>query len=317
MFDQILSIHGIGCHPHRSKPDEFWICCPFCVGEGESPDRRFRLGVNVKSGLAHCYNCEWSSRGRGTVDKILTALGIGTGLLEIVSDPPVPEKSKLKEEEEPGLPAEFVPLEESDEEGQVAWEYLRGRNVSPKQIEKYGIGYALAGRFAYRILFPVWVGKKIGGVVGRDYTGKQTPPYLNSRGVARGVFNLHRVQQGQAIVMVEGVMDCLSVERVGYRAVAPLGRILDDEQLALIRKKHVSSVTILIDWDKDGISSAQETAQKLLSLEIPVKIARPVDGMKDAGAMLREQVHRSLYWATPWTLEASLRHRMQFAEERL
>lgn len=39
------------------------ICCPMCVGRGESPDKRYRCGVKNDKGIGiYCYNCGFKTR---------------------------------------------------------------------------------------------------------------------------------------------------------------------------------------------------------------------------------------------------------------
>jgi hypothetical protein len=50
---EILDIRGIENNVSEDKPDEVNINCPFCVDQGETPDTKLRLGINVKKGFAN------------------------------------------------------------------------------------------------------------------------------------------------------------------------------------------------------------------------------------------------------------------------
>ena len=54
-----------------TDPNEITICCVFCVERGFSQDTRFRLGINISKGLAHCWNCEFKTKQLGFLAKKL------------------------------------------------------------------------------------------------------------------------------------------------------------------------------------------------------------------------------------------------------
>ncbi|MDE2100613.1 MAG: hypothetical protein KGL39_25440, partial [Patescibacteria group bacterium] len=73
----ILEYAGVETHYHSNDPAEISICCPFCVTLGESEDHRFRLGVNIATGEAQCFNCHWRGRGIGyTGRQLAKAFGV-------------------------------------------------------------------------------------------------------------------------------------------------------------------------------------------------------------------------------------------------
>ena len=65
--------------------------------------------------------------------------------------------------EEPELPEGFElffsTVEEDEKLGLIrsqALKYLRGRGVSTEQVERNNIGFSAVGRYAWRVIFPVY-----------------------------------------------------------------------------------------------------------------------------------------------------------------
>ena len=77
MIQNILDAGGADYKPHSTKDDEVWICCPFCIDRGESRDDKYRLGINLFTGLAHCYNCHFKCFGEAeTARRLMVAYGL-------------------------------------------------------------------------------------------------------------------------------------------------------------------------------------------------------------------------------------------------
>lgn len=297
-FLQRLTQKGVPWR-YSTKQDEVWICHgPGCVIHGErTGDTRFRLGVNLRDGKASCFNCRWKSYGDRTFEYLEMVFEVPQDKPRI---PTVPEEtvSKRTEEVEPPIPAEYLEFDSSiDELGQQAYRYLQGRGVTRQQIQQHEVGYAIGGRYGYRVIFPIHDEDKVVGVVARDWTGRQQPPYLFTHKLVKPLYNYSN-QGTQELVVVEGVFDCLAVERAGYQAVAVLGRTLTEKQEEALGQ--FPNITVMVDWDGPGIESGLETVQKLVARDpsggssSQVKIARPPKGKKDAGEMTTEQIQAAL-----------------------
>lgn len=99
------------------------------------------------------------------------------------------------------------------------------------------------------------------------------PKYLN--GPESPVFhkgrNLYRFVQARAaardkpIVVAEGYIDVIALERAGFAAVAPLGTALGEDQLALIWKAHKRPI-LCFDGDAAGRKAASRSLDRALPL---------------------------------------------------
>lgn len=275
---------------HEGRNGEINICCPFCVEKGQQRlDDRFRLGINTRTGKAHCFNCGWSSHKNG-VRLIARRLEMG----EITSGP---SEKKEKKAEPVRLPEDFALLWDVRKDAwyRDAWTYLVRRQVTEQQIQEKRVGVSMTGRYAYRIVFPMYNGSnKLIGIVSRDFTGKQEPPYLNSRG-DKGLYNLPAPKNRRhALVLTEGVFDALAVERATARlsnrpdTAAILGRALTPIQEAQLKESGYEAIILWLDGDGPGINGAIAIA-KQLRYRYPMQYVAGGNG-KDAGGMSNTEI---------------------------
>lgn len=252
---EALEAADVEIHPGATE-EEIWICCPFCTDRGETPDTRFRLGVNMRTGQAHCFNCSWRARGDYTFNRLQRALA--TGEIQAAED----IRSKKRHHKKVKLPVDFEPLLPltHDSWHRMAYNYVRKRNVSDHQIKDKKIGYSLVDdndddgtNMAYRVIFPVYIGDKLKGLVGRDFTGKQTIPYKNSVG-GKALYNLPTRPQKTASLQ-EGVFDTLvvahAIRHMEIDSLGLLGHDLTDDQLALLEP--YKRIFLWLDPDKAGV----------------------------------------------------------------
>lgn len=223
-----------------------------------------------------------------------------------------------KEEKKTGkihLPEEYESLkpEDQDEFTITAWNYLQERNVTEGQVRKKRIGFCASGPYAYRIIFPIWdTEKKLVGWVGRDWTGKQELKYKNAPGMKRvwyGGWRLKKLSNLAPLVLCEGIFDVLAIERTGYFCpLASLGRVVTEEQeKALDRFK---LICILMDNDRDGLTSGLDTGRKLRRADRALFWAVPPKGFHDAGEMNNKSLTSCLNIAQPFNASAELKIQM-------
>lgn len=267
---EAFAAHNILFRRSASDQNEISICCPFCF------ETRFRLGINLRKDKAHCFNCDWKSR--HALEDLAETLKLGQ------LNPGVQEKEEI-EAEPPQLPEDFVLLDKvrNDALYRKAYVYLRNRGVGSHQIREKHLGVSMVGRYAYRVVFPLCYGDELQGLVTRDFTNTQEPPYLNSPGM-KAVYNSpQKEDRKKKAVLCEGVFDCLAIERTvprEYDVLALLGRSLTESQER--RLIGYNEIVLWPDADVPGISGFTALGA-MLRLHYDISIVPPAfDGRKDA-----------------------------------
>jgi Toprim domain-containing protein len=290
-----------GVEVHKRENNEVNICCPFC---GE---QRFRLGINLANGSAHCFNgsCEFKARGvMYTARQLCRVYGVKfNGLLRDYRKEVQPKKKVVADVQPVGLPEEYEAFTpDMDEVGQEAKRYLKSRGVSLLQIVKHKIGYAITGDMAWRVLFPVeGEDSRVYGCVGRAIRDDMRPKYLNTSGM-KMLWNAQR--RYHTAVVVEGIMDALRVETALLRsgdavAVARLGSVITPVQMDQL--KLFEEVVVLPDWDRVGVTGAIELCSRCDSRGIKVSVCIPacMSGI-DPGSMSDDNIFECLTGAVKW-----------------
>lgn len=261
ILTQVLQQRGI---PFRTgqKPGEIKLCCPFCPMRGESVDTRFRLGINVHKNIGHCYNCNY--RSKSIASRLLKALKLAAITIEPGMEEDLQAAAAIAEPVV--LPEGFHPLTTvRDELDKLALNYIRQRGVSSRQILSNKIGATFIGYHAYRVVFPVYEGKELRGIVTRALNANMKPRYLNNTGDKY----LYNFRPSPTLVLLEGVFKALRVERVlrhlmvEGQACALLGHDITDIQLEQIQKAKVETVVLWVDPDSVGSKGMLGVAEKL------------------------------------------------------
>ena len=293
------------------------MCCPFCG------DREYKLGLNIENGKAHCFHgsCDWKSRGVVfTARKLCEAWGIDFDwrlrLSAAEADEAEVEKPLEIEQALPsGLPEEYEEFSFDPEDfvDEKAAHYLWSRGVGRAEIEKYRIGFAAAGKFAWRILFPV-IGEDdlVYGCVGRAFSDIAKPKYLNTEGIKLLWNGQSRAKHA---FVCEGVMDALAVERVARRwfpnsvGMASLGSAITAQQLAQLAK--YETVTQFPDFDAAGVKGAMQRAGACALAGFDTRVIEPpvMDG-SDPGSMRDDQIAEFMRQAKSWTKMQEYRMRL-------
>lgn len=244
LLQDLIKESGEDFKVSSSNRYEYALCCPFCIEQGESQDSRYRLGINIQSGLSHCYNCSWRSGSvRKTAKELSRVFGITLGRKRLLGAENVTNEAAnpVAVPSPTGLPMEYEPFTDStDMVEKKARAYLRSRNISLLQIVKHKIGYAAAGTMSWRILFPVMdANKQVFGIVGRSFGKTTGPKYLNSPGL-KMLWGTHVA--GKIAIISEGITDALQVERALYSttnnhvSLARLGSTITNAQLAQLKQ---------------------------------------------------------------------------------
>lgn len=249
--------------------------CPFC------PDTSDHLGFNLQSGAFSCWHCGAHSP-LETIEALLhvsrsEAMGVFKKYLTTgISFYKEKKRASASKVELP--PQKFTPVEQK---------YLEKRNLTDHHVSYYDIrGGGLFGKWAYRIVFPIYyngmivsaTGRIIADVEPKYYTLPPKDEVVHHKDI---FFGLDYVP-GRAAAIVEGPLDAI---RGGPGFIASFGVNLTDEQLVLCT--FFDTVYFVRDSDDAGEHSTEQ-AYRLASLygdKISIEVISLDNGYKDVGAM--------------------------------
>ncbi len=178
--------------------------------------------------------------------------------------------------------------------------FLKGQGVSDDKMLELGLiskgrnGYY--DKFRSRVIFPIinTRGKVIG--FGGRIVGDGEPKYLNSQesSIFKKKYNLYglnltgaEVRKQDAIILVEGYMDVVSLYQAGVRNVsASLGTALTENQVKLI-KRYTRNVILSYDADQAGQQAAMRGLDILYGENCAARVLKVTDG-KDPDEFIKK-----------------------------
>jgi hypothetical protein len=285
MFDVVrfLNDYGIDWVSKGANVGRGWIGynCPFCGDVG------FHGGFYLADGHNYCWKCgghsifnvvkELTGKPVHEVYKIVDEYGDRTTILSQLNTP-------IRHSASLSLPG--YPLDE------MCRKYLRKRKFDPDFLEqRYSLrSGGIVGRWAFRLLIPVFHEKKLISFMGRDVTNKQEIRYKNLSleesvmDIKTVLFNLDNCTR-RKVVVVEGALDCM---RWGDDCCATMGTTVTEQQIRQLST--YKKVYVMFDNDAPGKIKAQFVAEKLAVLGAEVEV---VDhGMEhDLGAASEDEVN--------------------------
>ena len=160
-------------------------------------------------------------------------------------------------------------------------EHLQAKGFSVPELESAGLIKRYEGRrpidvFRNRVMFPIQDGRgKVIAFGGRALDPEQPAKYLNSpeTPLFHKGSNLYRLAQAKvrlakskalALVIAEGYIDVIALERAGLAAIAPLGTALTDTQLQLAWRANPAPILCF-----DGDAAGQRAGARALDLALP------------------------------------------------
>lgn len=166
------------------------------------------------------------------------------------------------------LPAgvRFAPLEDWPP---VAIAYLESRGVTEEQVDRWGLGYAVDGRLAKRVVLP-WRSSagELGGYTARAYVPGESRKHLEptkdegaKEGWIYGEELWAPISEREQLVLVEGAFDGFAVERAGFYFGAVRGSRLQPGHVARLSTWEI--ILVASDPDVAGDAFADEVIDTL------------------------------------------------------
>ena len=282
-FEQLCLDFGIETTTEGKHSRSGWvqINCPFC----DSGDDSKHMGFNLAFSTFSCWKCGKHSP-FATIAQLTKS---STRETVILLKKYQGEKNYIRidtEGKKYDWDKKFELPSTAGELQEMHINYLLKRNFDPEKIKKeWDIkGTGIYGAFAYRIIMPVYLNKKLVNFVGRDVTGKSKLRYDNCKNedsivpLKDTVYGVDYVKD--KVLIVEGPTD---VWRLGRGAVATFGTAYTIKQVKLL--KSFKTRYIMFDpSDKEAQKRAKELASDLSAFAGRTEILT-FKGYKDPGEL--------------------------------
>ncbi len=270
------------------------IDCPYCGADKH-------LAIHKESGLMNCWVCNFEGlERRPTFLDLVQELESCTftdakNLLEDFIDDFVEAEEMFTYRKRKKI---FLPEEADDffnpksiRHRNIALKYLSSRGFDDKIIKKYKLQFCSKGKFAFRIIIPVYFKNELVTFLGRDYLNrKEVSRYENcsieeSLQRPKELFYGWDFFKGDHLRLVEGVTDKW---RIGDTSLAVLRSKISSEQKTLILNLKLKSISIM--FDGDAYSKAYQIGEDLSPFISKVKVLDM--GQKDVADRTYEKILR-------------------------
>lgn len=271
-------------HGAQGGGREWVLVCPVC---GKN-----NLSVNVKRRLWHCWTCEQyvvdvegrrrAVRGAGglvkliqlldNLDRAQAAAKIAAGAVFSYRDVARLPDDKLDNRFVAAIkPAEPVDPPEGWRPITEVLPFMAQRQITLDDARLFGLGWCDRGRYAGRLIFPVWEDRQLlyfqgramwAPVAGQRYLKSLNPPTSDRHAVSSELLmNLDQARFFPRVAVVEGPTDLV---RVGPDAVCTFGKRITDAQIGRLVRAGVRALDFM--WDADAAEDMRGAARRLNGL---------------------------------------------------
>lgn len=253
----------------------WWACCPF--HEEKTPSWRMRDEPGHEAhGLHHCFGCEEGGSAGYLVMRMLGIEEPRDAWLWINSDDKADREllpAVQIEVADPRLkvfrlPPGVVIPDALSKWPEIARSFAAQRGLEPWQIERWRLGFAREGRLRGRLVIPVRNRDgKLLGYTGRAWARTASKKYKEPReeegadpGAVFGEEWWPHFRSGQRVVLCEGALNALAIERVfrGGFVAALMGSHFDQAHAA----KLTGFAEVVIASDPDTAGAKMREAMK-------------------------------------------------------
>lgn len=240
--------------------------CPFCEEIVNKVDRKACLSVSLRSGYWKCYRCGENGR-------------IGSD--DLPMDNSSREAPAREEKPAVNLPEGFVPLWEPEGAAiacKPAMRYLRKDRVgiTDSIIRSARIGACIRGRYAGRIVVPIYRAGKLAGYMTRVWKKKPPPSvrtYLYSDDFERDITLYNEealyITTDEPVYVVEGIFDTFPFWPNG---VAVLGKVSGGQMSMFMNARRPIFVVMDGDAHREGTALAMHlrlAGKRAAALRLP------------------------------------------------
>lgn len=288
LFDVIPYLQDKGIDIAEDGPEvtQGWVGIP-CLW---CDDRGHHLGINIEGNAVSCWKC-----GKKSIVKLVRAIENDCGFYEALE---IMEKYL-----NPSRLANYIPTEKTHKHSisipshftrlrwpnvpKIVQDYLIKRGFEPEKLvlEKELYYGTHIGKFAFRIIMPVYLNHKLVTYVGRAIIGsnhhilaykalEEEESVVPSKSTLYGHDD---VPPGSNVVIVEGPIDQW---KLGPGSVATFGTQWTMDQVHLLRELSPNKVFILYDSEEDAQKAAKALSDQIWFCESEVLM---LNGVNDPG----------------------------------
>ncbi len=203
--------------------------CPFCGNDKSNCE------LSIEKNIFHCWVCNQ----KGTVKTFFKLLG-----LKFDEDVWKNTESSKSFYEKDDLNIDMFTYLKYEDYPKV----LQAKGFDESDIQKYNIRYADKGKFIGKMIIPLYEGKKLVYALARDLTIKGN--YYNFRLEKKVVlpYYLGKLNKYE-IYLCEGVLDAISINKLGFTSGVLLGTHITKEQIEKIKQFGFDTAIICLDGD--------------------------------------------------------------------
>jgi len=282
-IQQLLDGAGVRWRWGRDR-SQIQACCVFCH------ETQYRMGINLEKKAVHCFkgDCQW----HGSIFKLIKELRGEYVKLDGLGLPDDGQPVVVD------LPEEFELLWGYSRHPELGFgklvDYMLRRGVTREELEQYHVGGALSGRFADRIIFPVFYGTTLYTFLGRTIHPELEPRYLNAKHATRAVWGLAPAtpEHDGWLILCEGLIKSFAMKRVvGGCHAASLGNQLSAFQIEQIEQAGFKHVFVVPDPGTAGLQGLVSTGDALTRQGVDVWFPWPLpkDQADDATPRARKE----------------------------
>lgn len=299
-MDVLALLEAKGLTPIHSSGSEYKVKCINQYAHSDGFDEHESFYINIDKKVAYCQACGYSL----SESSFLTWL-LGDDIDDMSLQAMILKGTikRVKVAQEPFLNAseEFTMLPPTK-----PWtrDY---RNISREFYDKLGARHCTVGRYENRIVFPIYVNRRLRGFDSRAL-GDEKPKYLRSSGfdaVNEGLypFDLVHDMRPRYVLLCEGIFDAINACYHGFPALCIFGTQFSQMKLSLILSTGAQEIVLMLDNDEAG-NKAMDKIIKEFQGWLPISVADntyigeftigDVTVKRDLGDLTAEQIQYSI-----------------------
>jgi hypothetical protein len=279
------------------------VSCPSC--KEIRKDKR-KLYVALHTGWYHCWVCGLSGKNINFLFRKYSPSKASACASLFPDDRPT-AAPLIEEVPPPELPkdAALVALVGNDPDARDVFRYLRERGLSKMDMYRWRVCVSNEFKFRRTAIFPSFdANGKLNYYTGRRIDETKFK-YKNANVPKRNViFNEFDIDWDSPVLLVEGVFDAI---KCPDNTVPVLGSSLSkSSELFMKLKLHES--TVVVAFDEDAASKAQDTCKKLHAAGCTVYSLSVTGG--DFGSKTKQEVKTGLKDMQPWSTISRISHKI-------